>query len=154
LAASDRVANPVEVDPTTTILATNATTTIRSPYGGPIYLRATNNTSPTGSVTFIVGAGAKQIPVLVLGCNTFAQWLTQLNATDVTPYAEVIAKRTIITFNTESVKEALARDGSADMTLIAGLFDEMLASDDFVSGLDDSNVFNLKQQQLAHYTPH
>jgi Peptidase M60, enhancin and enhancin-like/N-terminal domain of M60-like peptidases len=148
------VTSPSEVDPTQFPVNANGKTIIRSVYGGPIYFRATNNINPTGSVTFTVGPTAKQMPTLFLGRTTHAQWVAQLNAPDVAPYAEVVTNRTIITFNTNKVKEALTLDANADMTRIGMLYDEMLASHDFVAGLADGGGVHAKQQQPMHFTPH
>jgi hypothetical protein len=142
------------VDPTEFALLPNTKNIVRSTYGGPIYLRATNNINPSGSVTFTVGATAQSMPTLFLGRNTYAQWVAQLNATSVTPYAEVVGKRTIITFDTNKIKEALAGDPNADMTKTAMLFEEMLNSHDYVAGLDDTSTVHAKQQQPLHFTPH
>jgi Peptidase M60, enhancin and enhancin-like/N-terminal domain of M60-like peptidases len=134
-------------------LTAGTTQTISSPDGGPIYVRAVNNTTKGGTVKFQIVQGGTAMPFFLMGRDTHAQWLAAINAPNVTPYVEAVSNKTIITFTTDKVKAALTTDPTADIARTAKLFDDMIASHDSVAGLDDSSALNMKHEHPLHFTP-
>jgi hypothetical protein len=141
------------VDPKVRALTANATTAVSTPDGGPVYVRATNPVKG-GSVTFRIVGGGTPMPLFLLGRDNHAQFLAALNAPNATPYLEMVSHRTIVTFKTDKVKAALAAEPSTNVAKIAVLFDRLLASHDSVAGLDNSSVYNARDDHPLHYTSH
>jgi Peptidase M60, enhancin and enhancin-like/N-terminal domain of M60-like peptidases len=139
--------------PTPLALTANATTTVATPTGGPVYVRATNPTKG-GSVRFQIIEGGTPMPLLLLGRDNHAQFVAALNAVNVTPYVEMVTHRAIITFKTDKVKAAFAAEPSTNVARIAGLFDKLLASHDSVAGLDNSSANDVQDDHPLHYTSH
>jgi Peptidase M60, enhancin and enhancin-like/N-terminal domain of M60-like peptidases len=143
----------IEVNARFVPLVPNTVQTIASPDGGPLYVRAVNNAAQGGTVKFQVLQGGTPMPLFLLGRDTHAQWLAAVNATTVTPYVEVVSKRTILTFNTDKVRAALALDPSADIARTVSMMDQMVASHDAVAGIDGSSAPNMPRDHPLHYTP-
>jgi Peptidase M60, enhancin and enhancin-like/N-terminal domain of M60-like peptidases len=139
--------------PTPLALAANTTTTVSTPTGGPVYVRATNPVKG-GSVRFQIVAGGTPMPLFLLGRDSHAQFIAALNAVNVTPYVEMVTHRAIVTFKTDKVKAALAADPATNVAKIAGLFDKLLASHDSVAGLDNSSAADMQDEHPLHYTSH
>jgi hypothetical protein len=143
----------IEVNPKFSPLVANSVQTIASPDGGPLYVRAVNNSARGGTVKFQVLQGGTLMPLFLLGRDTHAQWLAAINATTVTPYVEAVSNRTILTFNTDRVKAALASDPNANIARTVAMMDQMVASHDAVAGIDGSSASNMPRDHPLHYTP-
>jgi hypothetical protein len=148
------VASPAEIDPVFFTLTAGATVSISSTYGGPVYLRAVSSTA-TGKAVFKIPQGGTPMPFVQLYRNSDSQWRTALNDPNVTPFVEVLTNRTLLTFETDKVKAALAKFPASDVTAIALKFDEMAASHDDVAGLNLPNhQIHKPRPHLLHATPH
>jgi Peptidase M60, enhancin and enhancin-like/N-terminal domain of M60-like peptidases len=143
-----------EAGPTFIPLAANSVKSVSASFGGPVYVRAVNDTSPGGTVQFKVTAGGTPMPLFLLGRDTHADWIKAVNAPNVTPFVEMVTNRAIVTFATDKVKAALAKDPTVDIAKIAAVYDRMIASHDAVAGLDGSSASSPKRVHPLHYVSH
>jgi hypothetical protein len=141
------------VDPKVRALTSNATTVVSTPEGGPVYVRATNPVKG-GSVTFRIVSGGTPMPLFLLGRDNHAQFLAALNSPTATPYLEMVSHRAIVTFKTDKVRAALAAEPATNVAKIAVLFDRLLASHDSVAGLDNSSIYDVRDDHPVHFTSH
>ena len=148
------VADPVEVNPVFFALDEGVVKTISTPYGGPVYLSATH-ASASGKAHFKILSGGIKMPFVQLGVTTDAQWKADLYASNTAPFTEVLTDRSIVTFTTRKVREALAAFPGSDITAIAKKIDEMMASHDAVAGLNVAgHPIHSPRKGMLHATPH
>ena len=118
-------------------------TTVTALQDGPIFLRLTGG-GPDVAVRL---TGGTPIPLYVDGAMTAADWQAELTRHKGAAFVQLIGPRVLITLT----RDAYGRDPVPDPGASLGMIDQVLALEDDLSGLDNSNPLNSPTPLRQHF---
>lgn len=119
------------------------TVKVTDPHGGPIYFKVIG---AKGYLTATIGKEASRMPYYIHGSTSEGEFQDQIDNRN-TPYAELVSAHTLITVQ----KSAIERFRGEDHAALMATFEEVIAAEDRLAGLDDTTATDARLPYRYHF---